>query len=262
MNDRLDERFVTVGEFTKTYEAYLARDRLEAEGIRSYIEGETGHELFTFAGISVVRLRVREDEAARAVGVLASCCEEERDAGDSLEDEAEEGVWLCSVCGDAVPLDGETCPSCATSRSAIQAEAPRARRWHWRRGADEDAIRKKEENTTADVPPPPAPESLPQVEEGDFKLPGAETSKADELAGHALVWGIAGSCLLALVLVNLHLGLLLAGLCELYTLFLLWEVFSRCRELSARGAMALSMALLFVTPAVVFLINLLGALWQ
>jgi hypothetical protein len=261
MDDRLKERFVTVGEFTKTYEAYLARDRLEEEGVRCFLDGETCNELFTFAGINLVRLRVSESEAARAVGILASCCETEVPEDEPFDDEAEANVWLCSVCGEGVPLDLADCPSCRTARTALRSEP--SRRWRWRRVVEEAAFQKKEENTTADAPPPAAhePPMVPQVEERDLQLPAA-MSKADGLAGQLFLWSMLAPLLFFFSAIDLLLGVLLVGVSELYLLLLLMEVLARRRELTARGAMAVSLALVSITPAVVVLLYMLRALAQ
>jgi hypothetical protein len=262
VDDLRKERFVTVGEYSKTPEAYLARDRLRSEGIRAFLEGETGHELFASFTFSVIRLVVPASEAPRAVGILASCGEDDEPIEEPTGEEAEEGVWVCSICGDGVPLDLQACPSCGTARDALRTGAPRRRRR--RRGADEDAILKKEENTTADVPPAPPPEPDPvlRVEADDLKLPGADTSKADELAGRLLLWALLGPLLFLFSVIHLYLGLLLGGLCMVYILLLLVEVLGHCRELSARGAMAVSFALLCIAPPVVFLFWVLAAMAQ
>src|SRR5207253_1572924 len=114
---------VKVSEFGRTVEAWLARDRLTEEGIQVMLDGEVSNELFGPFGPGVIRLFVPEDDAARAVGILASLGIDDLPR-EASEEEATAGVWVCSTCGEGVPLDRDYCPDCGTSRGAFRDGEP------------------------------------------------------------------------------------------------------------------------------------------
>lgn len=69
------EKLVTVGTFAASWEARLAQARLAAEGIDAVVADENVGSLYGLYGGNVVggiKLRVREEEAARATELLAS----------------------------------------------------------------------------------------------------------------------------------------------------------------------------------------------
>jgi Putative prokaryotic signal transducing protein len=66
------EKLVTVGTFAAPWEARLALARLESEGIEAVVADENVGSLYGWGVVGGVKLRVREDEAARAAEVLAS----------------------------------------------------------------------------------------------------------------------------------------------------------------------------------------------
>jgi hypothetical protein len=106
----MSDKLVEVAAFNNPVEAHAARGLLEAEGIRSVVEGE---ELMTaFAGIQSIggriTLNVAECDAVRAVALLADVVE-----GPPPDDSQ---LWLCPLCDDAVDIDEPFCPSCRTAR--------------------------------------------------------------------------------------------------------------------------------------------------
>jgi hypothetical protein len=143
------DRLVTVGTFTLAYEAELARNLLEAEGIRAAVSGDlTG----TLLPTGEIQLQVPADDAPRATGILAA-----QAAATSLdedwEDKAEAGVWTCSICGEPVAEGSAVCHSCQTPRDAIRATAPRPP------GAIQPIVPPIDpllEQVTTTPPPPPA----------------------------------------------------------------------------------------------------------
>jgi hypothetical protein len=65
------EKLVTVGTFTASWEARLALARLETEGIEAVLTDEHVGHLYGGGVVGGVKLRVREEEAARAAELLA-----------------------------------------------------------------------------------------------------------------------------------------------------------------------------------------------
>jgi hypothetical protein len=119
----LFDPFVTVATYPSVIEAQLARNLLEAEGIEAVLLGEVNaFAEFTALG-DQIRLQVRGPDARRAVSVLAAAAAEAT-LDDNWEDEAEAGLWACSVCGAAVSSEESVCRSCHTPRDAIRGEGP------------------------------------------------------------------------------------------------------------------------------------------
>lgn len=65
------EKLVTVGTFAAPWEARLAQARLATEGIDSMVADENVGSLYGGGVVGGIKLRVREDEAARATELLA-----------------------------------------------------------------------------------------------------------------------------------------------------------------------------------------------
>ncbi len=153
-------RFVTVATYSLPYEAELARNMLEAEGIEAIIGGDlTGGML----PLGEIQLQVREEDAAGAVGILA-----DQAARATLEDDWETqaesgaGVWTCSLCGEPVPENATLCPSCQTPRDAIRTDP-----------------RPEPGQLLAGEPGPPPPEAL-QRRDPPSSTPPAPPSTPDE----------------------------------------------------------------------------------
>jgi hypothetical protein len=122
-----NENFVTVATFDKTFEAELAKNLLESEGIASTASGELTADILPFGnagGSDQIVLQVRESDAQRAVAILAEVAAAKLDQ--NWEEEAESGsdVWLCSICGEPISNRLSICYSCQTPRDGIRASAP------------------------------------------------------------------------------------------------------------------------------------------
>jgi hypothetical protein len=65
------EKLVTVGTFAAPWEARLAQARLAAEGIDAVIADENVGSLYGWSVVGGIKLRVKEEEAAHATGLLA-----------------------------------------------------------------------------------------------------------------------------------------------------------------------------------------------
>ncbi len=125
----MSDQFVTVMTFNRSFEAQLAKNLLENEGIESMLAGELTADVLPFGqagGSDQIALQVREDDAQRAAGLLAAVDAAKLD--DDWEDQAESGVWLCSICGEPVSNRLSICYSCQTPREGIRAGAPRSHR--------------------------------------------------------------------------------------------------------------------------------------
>jgi hypothetical protein len=120
------DKLVTVMTFDQSFEAQLAKNLLENEGITSVVCGEYSSNILSL-GTAVglprqIALQVRENDAQRAVALLA-----EVELNKNWEDEAESGsdVWICSICGEPISNRLSICYACQTSRDGIRTAASR-----------------------------------------------------------------------------------------------------------------------------------------
>jgi hypothetical protein len=124
----MSDHFVTVQKFNNSFEAQLAKNLLENEGISSIVSGELSQDvLLAVTGLDQITLQVHEDDAQRATGILAAVAAAKLD--EDWEEQAESGaeVWICSLCGEPISNRLSVCYSCQTPREGIRAEAPRDR---------------------------------------------------------------------------------------------------------------------------------------
>lgn len=124
----MSENFVTVATFHRSFEAQLAKNVLEEEGIASTLSGEVTADMLPFGqagGSDQIVLQVHEDDAQRASGILAAVAAAKLD--EHWEDEAESGadVWICSICGEPISNRLSICYSCQTPREGIRTSVPR-----------------------------------------------------------------------------------------------------------------------------------------
>ena len=192
----MSDKFVTVATFNKSFEAQLAKNLLENEGIESLVGGGFSSDVL-FGSTTVedqIVLQVSEEDAQRAAGILAAVAAAKLD--DNWVDEAESGVWLCSICGVPICNRLSVCYSCQTPREGIRAGAPREQTSIQPDPAttprNED-VQKPEEMARAaapvPVPPaPPTPASLPDEEHEE----ASPTAAGDELARRAFLASLIG----------------------------------------------------------------------
>jgi hypothetical protein len=181
------DQLVTVATYTLPYEAELAKNLLEAEGIRALVGGDlSGGLLASFQ----VQLQVPEEDAPRASAILAAQAAAALD--EDWEDRAEAGVWTCSLCGEPVPEEQSVCRSCRTPRDAIRANRPPSLLQTDAPSPPSDAIQARDQ-VRATVPPPSAP--LPSVEvepdEGPSE-PEPPSAAGDDLARRAFIAAVFG----------------------------------------------------------------------
>ena len=254
----MEERFVIVGEYSKPFEAWLARDRLTEQGIPAFLDGEE-HNVLSLGQMSPIRLRVPESDAPRATGILMTIGIEDLPPEPS-EDEATDGVWVCSICGEAVPLDRNLCPDCGTSRGTFKEAKPSpVLGWRPQSGQESErsGITTKEERVTADVPPV-APESH-DTEEPD--PPEPPTSPRERLAQQAVETALLGSIVVfALSLWSVLVGALVSLGCCFYLSSLLHRFFTEPGDLTPAAKRYLIGALILSTPMIVLLLSLMSSL--
>jgi Putative prokaryotic signal transducing protein len=148
----LSDKLVTVATFSTPFEARVAKNRLEAEGIPVFLGDEESvgnlwHLGFALGG---VKLQVSDDYIQRAMELLTTPpleeeIEAESDAGESPADsEAIQAAWTCPQCGNQVTADQGFCTVCGSAGDE----------------ADEDTItrpRNDSSEMTEDVPDLPIP---------------------------------------------------------------------------------------------------------
>ncbi len=118
------DKLVTVMTFNQSFEAQLAKNLLENEGIECMVGGALSSDvLFSgLAGADPIILQVREEDAQRAVALLAAV-----ELNKNWEEEAESGadVWICSICGEPISNRLSICYACQTPRDGIRTSVPR-----------------------------------------------------------------------------------------------------------------------------------------
>src|SRR4051794_31664637 len=98
----MSDRLVTVASYTFAPEAQMARNLLEAEGVPAFLAGEMTAEVLVGVG-DEVHLQVREQDARRAVSILASVSGE-AELDEDWEAQAVSGadIWPCPLCDTPV----------------------------------------------------------------------------------------------------------------------------------------------------------------
>lgn len=185
----MSDKFITVATFNKGFEAQLAKNLLENEGIASMVGGAISSDML-FGSLALgdqIVLQVREEDAQRAAGVLASAAAEAR-LDDDWEEKAEADVWICSICGEPISNRLSMCYSCQTPKDSIRAAVPR----------DSDAIQTDlvpiptsqdiAEKPTPTIPVEESPSAPMQPEEDDESEPAM--SRGDDLARKAFLASI------------------------------------------------------------------------
>jgi hypothetical protein len=116
------EKPILIATFMQAVEAQVACGRLRAEGIAAYVTGDVDSSAFPgMTGIAGrLELYVPEAEVRRAEAILEACRREQRVTAGLEEREPEGPVWVCSLCGDAVPVSETVCAACGTSREALR----------------------------------------------------------------------------------------------------------------------------------------------
>jgi hypothetical protein len=119
----MHDKLVTVAEFATPIEARLAKNRLEAAGIPTFLGDEETVGNLWHLGLALggVKLLVADDDIQRAMDVLATLPEQETTEADydaaSREADAEaiQEAWTCPQCGNRLSVDQRFCTACGSA---------------------------------------------------------------------------------------------------------------------------------------------------
>jgi hypothetical protein len=196
----MPDEWITVASFQSPLAAQIARGRLGDEGIEAISSGDLS--ATTFAGVSAlggpVQLSVRAEDVEGARAILADL-EEHVEPGWEAEAEPE-SLWVCSVCGEAVPQEEPKCPSCQTPRQDITKDALALRRS--RVLENPEGIERRDQVRTG-----PPVLSADDLREDSPELADPETFLADDLARRALRAGLIGFLFVPIAFYSLWLCL-------------------------------------------------------
>jgi hypothetical protein len=160
----MSDHFVTVQHFGNSFEAQLAKNLLENEGITSMVTGELSQDVLLGTGLNQIALQVHEDDAQRATGILAAVAAAKLDEDWEEQAESGAGVWTCSICGEPISNNLSVCYSCQTPRESIRAGDPRDRTAVQANPAASptgEEIQKREEGVSKPSAPPTPPSKQP-----------------------------------------------------------------------------------------------------
>ncbi len=238
----MSDELVAVASYLAPVLAEIALSRLRAEGIECFSTGDVS--AGTFAGVSglggPVAVHVRAADAPRARLLLAELGEPPEPDWEA-QAAAEDGVWLCSLCGEPVPLDQSTCPGCEMPRDAVREERSRALPRPRPAGTGpEEGIQRPGQVMTG---PPAVPEH--ELLEDAPEMVDPETFLADELARRALRAAIFGP--------------MACGLFNFYSLWLLFRLCLMPGELSPRSSRRLALAFAINVLVAIFLALVFGS---
>lgn len=109
--------------FATPFEARVAKNRLEAEGIPAFLGDEESVGNLWHLGMALggVKLLVPDDHIQKAMELLTTLPEEEMSEADGDSDKAEadseaiQEAWICPQCGNRVTADQGFCISCGSA---------------------------------------------------------------------------------------------------------------------------------------------------
>jgi len=119
----MSKHLVTVERFATPFEANMAKNRLEAEGIPAFLADEqTVGNLWHMGGaLGGVKLLVPDDYIQKAMDVLTTPPDEEvfsgaqTDLPSDPDSEAIQAARTCPLCGNQLGPDEGPCPACGSS---------------------------------------------------------------------------------------------------------------------------------------------------
>jgi rubrerythrin len=243
--NHMADTFVKVATFNQSFEAELAKNLLENEGITSLVSGAITADMLPLgqAGASdQIVLQVRADDAQRAVGLLAEVAAAKLESNWEEQAESGAGVWICSICGEPISNRLSMCYACQTPREGIRADEPHER--HAIQPPHDEIQRRAETTNIPVVPstPPNAPSPRREQEESE----SLSLTPGDDLARHA--FGAAMFCLLT-VFISFPLSI-----------YYLLKLFFSDEDLSPKGRRYLYGALLINgTYVLIFFVLYLAA---
>jgi hypothetical protein len=119
----MSEKLVTVARFDTPFEARIAKNRLEAEGIPAFLGDEESVGNLWHLGMALggVKLLVSDDHIQKAMDLLTALPEDEMAEADHVSDKGEtdaeaiQEAWTCPECGNRVTADQGFCTYCSSS---------------------------------------------------------------------------------------------------------------------------------------------------
>jgi hypothetical protein len=125
-------KFVTIATFLTPEMAYLARTRLDAEGIAAFLENESAVGMLGVLSNAVggVKLQVEQADVERAAEILELATDDDDGSGSNVVDVV---PWTCGQCGEEVEGTFDVCWSCGASRDGevdptFKSHAPRTKK--------------------------------------------------------------------------------------------------------------------------------------
>jgi hypothetical protein len=175
------EEHVIVATFTQPMEAQVACERLNVEGIPAYVIDDTASSPITgiFGLARRVVVYVPATDYQRAARILEDTPGQpsvppKRLTAPAEEEEEDEDLWLCPLCGEPLSVALAECPACGTARPELQ--PPKREGLAWNRPP-----RSWSDKLTADAPA----ETLLGMET-NVEVPPLRTLEGDALASRAL----------------------------------------------------------------------------
>jgi hypothetical protein len=236
----MSEQNVVVATYIHAYEAELARNLLESQGITVFLNGGA---MGLVPLLDTFRIEVDADDAARASAILAEVSLEK-----DWEEKAESGagVWTCSVCGEPVAESMDMCFACSTPRDAIRTEVPPSLVQLPREALRADGIQSEHQPASHEAQVPSSDIAADQREEtpGD----GADRLAQQAFSASLLAW-----------LVGLLMPLAWWRLLQAYESF---EALGRRGRGYFYGAVAINAFVLLFYTLIGFLVLSHGWLWR
>jgi hypothetical protein len=211
----MSDKFVTVAKYNNNFEAQLAKNLLENEGLECIIGGAFSSDIL-FSGLAAadpIVLQVRVEDAERASMALAAVEAARLDEDWEQQAESDSGVWICSICGEPISNRLSMCYSCQTPREGIRTSAPRDQTAIQEAPVTVPAVEADQTRDEIVCTPAPAPSLAPAhgKEEG-MRKQELLTAAGNDLARRAL---IASICWVLLPLAWFYLYKLIFFPCEL-----------------------------------------------
>jgi hypothetical protein len=167
----MSEKHVLIATFTLPAEALAACGRLRGEGIPTYVTRDVTPP--AVSGLAArVELYVPEMACESAARIVEEYLEEQPAAAEPRRPGEDEGLWLCSLCGNPVRVELTVCPACGTARPAPEPQHERG----W------SAWNRRPRRPSEQLTPTPAPARLGT----DIDLSALKTSAGERLARRSL----------------------------------------------------------------------------
>lgn len=115
----MSDRLLTVASFGSPFEAVVAKNSLETEGITVYLGEEQSVGLWGMnSNLGTIKLDVAEADWERASGILNSLQEKDEEEATNVDPALAQAIqegWTCSRCGAEVSPAATVCSACGDS---------------------------------------------------------------------------------------------------------------------------------------------------